>query len=171
MKLQFLEINSPRLIAHNSYRRYVQLSPLLPFGMMLIISTIIFILIIFRRWPGLVAGKIDLNPVVLLNTIANTKRISCSGIVAGCLTSISIYLLLLTLKEQRLVYEWSCVLSFSRVLLWMLHSVTFSWDSPKTWTRLVHKKIIIKMFVWTNQTWNLSDINTTLASMCAVWFT
>ncbi|KAG4075943.1 hypothetical protein HA402_003769 [Bradysia odoriphaga] len=75
-------IGSPRLIGHNSYRRYVQLSPLLPFGMMLIISTIIFILIIFRRWPGLVAG-----------------------IVAGCLTSISIYLLLLTLKEQRLVYE------------------------------------------------------------------
>lgn len=76
-------IGSPRLIGHNSYRRYVQLSPLLPFGMMLIISTIIFILIIFRRWPGLVAG-----------------------IVAGCLTSISVYLLLLTLKEQRLVYEW-----------------------------------------------------------------
>lgn len=75
-------IGSPRLIGHNSYRRYVQLSPLLPFGMMLIISTIIFILIIFRRWPGLVAG-----------------------IVAGCLTSISVYLLLLTLKEQRLVYE------------------------------------------------------------------
>lgn len=75
-------IGSSRIIGHNSYRRYVQLSPLLPFGMMLIISTIIFILIIFRRWPGLVAG-----------------------IVAGCLTSISIYLLLLTLKEQRLVYE------------------------------------------------------------------
>lgn len=74
--------NSYIFSSSNSYRRYLELSPLLPFGMMLIISTIIFILIIFRRWPGLVAG-----------------------IVAGCLTSISIYLLLLTLKEQKLVYE------------------------------------------------------------------
>lgn len=50
--------------------------------MVLVIVTLMFILIIFRRWPGLVAG-----------------------IVAGCLTSVSIYLLLLTLKDQQLVYE------------------------------------------------------------------
>lgn len=65
-----------------NFHRNFDLSPLLPFGMMLIICTIIFILIIFRRWPGLVAG-----------------------IIAGCLTSISIYLLLLAIKDQKLVYE------------------------------------------------------------------
>lgn len=62
--------------------RRLHMSALVPFGVMLVLSTIIFIMIIFRRWPGLV-----------------------SGIVAGCLTFISIYLLLLTLKEEVLVYE------------------------------------------------------------------
>lgn len=65
-----------------NHNRYYELSPLVPFAMMLIMTTIIFILIIFRRWPSLVAG-----------------------IVAGCLTSVSIYLLLLTLKEEKVVYE------------------------------------------------------------------
>lgn len=54
----------------------------MPFGVMMVMATIIFIMIIFRRWPGLV-----------------------SGIVAGSLTFISIYLLLLTLKEEVLVFE------------------------------------------------------------------
>lgn len=66
----------------NLNTRSVEISPLLPFAMVLVIVTLMFILIIFRRWPGLVAG-----------------------IVAGCLTSVSIYLLLLTLKDQKLVYE------------------------------------------------------------------
>lgn len=80
-KSTFVSID-PMIPNQPPLHHYMDLSPLLPFGMMLIISTIIFMLIIFRRWPGLVAG-----------------------IVAGCLTSISIYLLLLTLKEQKLVYE------------------------------------------------------------------
>lgn len=58
------------------------MSALVPFGVMLVLSTVIFVMIIFRRWPGAV-----------------------SGIVAGGLTFISIYLLLLTLKEEVLVYE------------------------------------------------------------------
>ncbi|XP_031635231.1 uncharacterized protein LOC116348391 isoform X2 [Contarinia nasturtii] len=62
--------------------RRLHMSAMVPFGVMLVLSTIIFIMIIFRRWPGVV-----------------------SGIVAGCLTFISIYLLLLTLKEEVLVYE------------------------------------------------------------------
>lgn len=71
----------PRFYNHYENRR-LHMSALIPFGVMLVLSTIIFIMIIFRRWPGLV-----------------------SGIVAGCLTFISIYLLLLTLKEEVLVYE------------------------------------------------------------------
>lgn len=67
---------------HYSDNRRLHMSALVPFGVMLVLSTIIFIMIIFRRWPGVV-----------------------SGIVAGCLTFISIYLLLLTLKEEVLVFE------------------------------------------------------------------
>lgn len=74
-------ISFPRFINHFENRR-LHMSALVPFGVMLVLSTIIFIMIIFRRWPGLV-----------------------SGIVAGCLTFISIYLLLLTLKEEVLVFE------------------------------------------------------------------
>ncbi|XP_055296764.1 uncharacterized protein LOC129565676 isoform X2 [Sitodiplosis mosellana] len=76
-----LPVNFPKFINHFENRR-LHMSALVPFGVMLVLSTIIFIMIIFRRWPGLV-----------------------SGIVAGCLTFISIYLLLLTLKEEVLVYE------------------------------------------------------------------
>ena len=60
----------------------MQFSALVPFGIMFVISTIIFIMIIYRRWPGLM-----------------------SGCAAGSLTFISIYLLLLTLKQEVLVYE------------------------------------------------------------------
>lgn len=67
---------------YNKYPHHIHLSALIPFGIMFVISTIIFIMIIFRRWPGLV-----------------------SGIIAGSLTFVSIYLLLLTLKEEVLVYE------------------------------------------------------------------
>lgn len=67
---------------YNKYPHHIHLSALIPFGIMFVISTIIFIMIIFRRWPGLV-----------------------SGIIAGLLTFVSIYILLLTLKEEVLVYE------------------------------------------------------------------
>lgn len=66
----------------NFHTNFNELSPLLPFALMLILSTLIFMLIFFRQWPGLVAA-----------------------IVAGCLTSVSIYFLLLSLKQEKLVYE------------------------------------------------------------------
>lgn len=73
----------PRFYNNNYNYHRNHLSALIPFGILFVISTIIFIMIIFRRWPGLV-----------------------SGIIAGSFTFISIYLLLLTLKEEVLVYEW-----------------------------------------------------------------
>ncbi|XP_055375562.1 uncharacterized protein LOC129608224 [Condylostylus longicornis] len=65
-----------------SVNHVFELSPLLPFGMLLIISLVICVLILFRRWPGIVAG-----------------------IIAGCLTSLSIYLMLVTLRNPKLLYE------------------------------------------------------------------
>ncbi|CAD7090912.1 unnamed protein product [Hermetia illucens] len=63
-------------------RHQFEFNPLLPLGLIMVVCTVVFILIVFRRWPGLIAG-----------------------IIAGCLTSISIYLMLLAFREQRLVYE------------------------------------------------------------------
>lgn len=57
-------------------------SPFIIVTIILIITTVIFIVIVYQRWPGMVAG-----------------------IIAGSLTSISIFLLMFTLKEQQLVYE------------------------------------------------------------------
>lgn len=72
----------PRFYSGHFNNRRIHLGALVPFGVMLILATVIFIMIIFRRWPGLV-----------------------SGLAAGCLTFVSIYLLLFTLKEEVLVYE------------------------------------------------------------------
>ncbi|XP_055842372.1 uncharacterized protein LOC129909311 [Episyrphus balteatus] len=61
---------------------FVELAPLLPF---LVILTILFLLLLavsFQRWPGLVAG-----------------------IIAGCLTSTTIYLIMSTLSGDIPLYE------------------------------------------------------------------
>ncbi|XP_055912035.1 uncharacterized protein LOC129946041 isoform X2 [Eupeodes corollae] len=60
----------------------VELAPLLPF---LVILTILFLLLLavsFQRWPGLVAG-----------------------VVAGCLTSLTVYLIMSTLAGDIPLYE------------------------------------------------------------------
>lgn len=61
---------------------FIELAPLLPF---LVILTILFLLLLavsFQRWPGLVAG-----------------------IIAGCLTSLTIYLIMSSLSGDIPLYE------------------------------------------------------------------
>ncbi|XP_026477070.1 uncharacterized protein LOC113383033 [Ctenocephalides felis] len=76
-------INLPITIANDDSQRhhFWEASPILPIGMMLILSTLVFLLIMFRRWP---------NIVVI--------------VVAASLSSIAIYLFLLSVKQSQFVY-------------------------------------------------------------------
>ncbi|KAL5291368.1 hypothetical protein ACFFRR_010645 [Megaselia abdita] len=62
--------------------RILDISPLLPFWIIVGMATLIALLLILRRWPGLVAG-----------------------IFLGCITTMCLYLFMITLHRNRKVYE------------------------------------------------------------------
>lgn len=66
----------------DSAKRFEHPSPIVPVLAVVMLTITVFLLILFRQNPGLVAGT-----------------------VAGCLIIISIYLTLNTIKENTLTYE------------------------------------------------------------------